>query len=81
MSPTHFFDNETGGSQHGISKGGLTSFGQDVIAKMLELNMIIDLAHASEQMMEDVLERVDRPVLVSHTGVKGVCNNNPKFKR
>lgn len=76
MSPTHFFDNELGGSLHGTEKGGLTPFGRQVIARMLALNMIIDLAHASEAMMTDILAMVDRPVILSHTGVKGICNNN-----
>jgi microsomal dipeptidase-like Zn-dependent dipeptidase len=76
LSPTHFFDNELGGSLHGAEKGGLTPFGRQVIARMLALNMIIDLAHASEAMMTDILAMVDRPVILSHTGVKEVCDNN-----
>jgi microsomal dipeptidase-like Zn-dependent dipeptidase len=39
-------------------------------------HMIIDLAHASPQTIEDVLAIATRPVVVSHTGVKGTCNNN-----
>ena len=31
MAPTHFFDNKLGGSVHGISQGGLTEFGREVI--------------------------------------------------
>lgn len=76
MSPTHFFDNELGGSLHSSKKGGLSPFGCNVIEKMEELNMIIDLAHASPKMMDDVLKMVNCPVLVSHTGVKGICDNN-----
>lgn len=38
--------------------------------------MIIDLAHASPKTISDVLEIATRPVLVSHTGVKGTCRNN-----
>jgi microsomal dipeptidase-like Zn-dependent dipeptidase len=76
MSLTHFFDNETGGSRHGLNKEGLTPFGREVVYRMQELNMIIDLAHASERMMDDVLEMVKEPVIVSHTGVQGICKNN-----
>ncbi len=74
MSPSHFFDTEVGGSAHGIQKGGLTDFGRLVIQKMEELGMIVDLAHASPQTIDDVLEIATRPVVVSHTGVRGVCN-------
>lgn len=75
MSPTHFFDNELGGSQHGLSGAGLTPLGVSVIERMLQLNMLIDLAHASPAMITDVLRITNRPVLVSHTGVRGVCDN------
>ncbi|MBI9075546.1 MAG: dipeptidase [Desulfatibacillum sp.] len=69
----HFFDNELGGSLHGTSNAGLTQFGRDVVRKLDELGVIIDLAHSSPRVAEDVLELTTRPVVVSHTGVYGVC--------
>ena len=72
---THFFDNELGGSAHGIEKGGLTDFGKRAVERMEELGIIIDLAHASPKLFADVMAMVKRPVVVSHTGVKGTCNN------
>jgi microsomal dipeptidase-like Zn-dependent dipeptidase len=39
-------------------------------------HMIVDLAHASPKTIEDVLAVATRPLVVSHTGVKGTCNNN-----
>lgn len=71
MAPTHFFDNELGGSAHGISGEGLTDFGRAVIKEMDRLNMIIDLAHVSPKMIDDILDLTTKPTLVSHTGVKG----------
>ena len=32
----HFFDNEAGGSAHGMEKGGLTPFGREVVKKVQE---------------------------------------------
>lgn len=71
MAPTHFFDNELGGSAHGISGEGLTDFGVSVIKEMNRLDMIIDLSHIAPKMIDDILELSTRPVIVSHTGVKG----------
>ncbi len=71
----HFFDNEVSGSTHGINRGGLTAFGREVLKRMEDLNLIIDLAHASSQTIDDVLSVTNRPVLVSHTGVQGTCDN------
>lgn len=70
---THFFDNEIGGSAHGFEKGGLTPLGRQVIKRLEEKAMLIDLAHASRPLIDDVLAISTRPVLVSHTGVEGTC--------
>jgi membrane dipeptidase len=70
---THFFDNEVGGSAHGLVKGGLTPFGRQVVARLEAKGMLIDLAHASRPLIDDVLAVAKRPVLVSHTGVVGTC--------
>ncbi|VXC07008.1 Zn-dependent dipeptidase, dipeptidase homolog [Pseudomonas sp. 8BK] len=70
---THFFDNEIGGSAHGLDKGGLTPLGRQVIKRLEEKAMLIDLAHASRPLIDDVLAIATRPVLVSHTGVEGTC--------
>ena len=75
MGLTHFFDNELGASLHGTAGGnaGLTDFGREVVAKMVEKHMIIDLAHASVAMDHEVLAMVDVPVVISHTGVFSEC--------
>lgn len=72
---THFFDNEVGGSAHGVGKGGLTDFGARVLGRLEDLGITVDLAHASPALVDDVLARATRPVIVSHTGVKGTCAN------
>lgn len=76
---THFFDNGLGGSLHGVSGDGLTAFGKAVVRRMDELSMIVDVAHASPQMVRDVLEITSRPVVLSHGGVKGACNTARNF--
>lgn len=70
---THFFDNEVGGSAHGLEKGGLTPLGRQVITRLEEKSMLVDLAHASRPLIDDVLAMAKRPVLVSHTGLEGTC--------
>jgi microsomal dipeptidase-like Zn-dependent dipeptidase len=71
---THFFDNDLGGSLHGVSGEGLTAFGESVVRRANELGVIIDVAHASPQMVADVLALSDAPVILSHGGVKGHCD-------
>lgn len=75
MSPAHFFDTEVGGSAHGVAKGGLTPLGREVIRRMEEKRMLVDLAHASARTIDDVLAMATRAVVVSHTGVRATCDN------
>jgi microsomal dipeptidase-like Zn-dependent dipeptidase len=76
ISFAHFFDSEMGGSAHGVEKGGLTDKGRELLRRMEEKKMIVDLSHASARQIDDVLELATRPVVVSHAGVRGTCDNN-----
>lgn len=69
----HFFDNELGGSLHGIANNGLTEFGRQVVKAVEERGLILDLAHSSQQVARDVLAMTNIPLIVSHTGVHGHC--------
>ncbi|WP_339743774.1 membrane dipeptidase [uncultured Maricaulis sp.] len=69
----HFFDNELGGSLHGVSNAGLTDFGRAAVARIIERGMIIDLAHSSQAVVRDVLDMTDVPLVISHTGIHGHC--------
>lgn len=71
---THFFDNELGGSLHGITQAGLTDFGRAVVKRAAALEMTIDIAHASPAVVAQVLALSDRPVILSHGGFKGMCD-------
>lgn len=73
MGLTHFFDNEVAGSAHGVSHGGLTALGRQVVQRMEQLGIVIDLAHASTLAVQEVLAMATRPVVVSHTGVAATC--------
>ncbi|PKQ06996.1 MAG: peptidase M19 [Alphaproteobacteria bacterium HGW-Alphaproteobacteria-11] len=75
MGLQHFFDNELGGSLHGLSSGGLTEFGRQAVREMERLGIIVDVAHSSHAVVEDVLEIATRPVVISHTGIKGACDS------
>lgn len=73
---THFFDNELGGSMHGLKKGGLTPFGRDILRQMEAKGMIVDIAHLSHAGVAEVLAMAKRPVVSSHGGVQATCKVN-----
>ena len=75
ISPAHFFDTAFGGSAHGVEQGGLTEKGRDMVRRMEARGVILDVAHASARTIDDALSIATRPVVASHTGVRGVCDN------
>ena len=72
----HFFDNDVAGSMHGIKKGGLTPLGHQVIARMEQLGMVVDIAHSSHETVAEILKLAKRPVVSSHGGVQATCKVN-----
>ncbi len=75
ISPAHFFDTAFGGSAHGMEQGGLTPGGRDMIRRMEARGVVLDVAHSSARTIDDALEVSTRPVVASHTGVRGVLDN------
>ena len=73
MGLQHFFDNELGGSMHGVTKSGLTDFGKAAVKEMSRQGIILDMAHASEASVRDVLAITDEPLVLSHGGVRSAC--------
>jgi membrane dipeptidase len=56
-------------------EGGLTPFGRDLIARMNERRMLIDLSHANMQTMAETTAASKAPVIVSHTACMAVHTN------
>jgi len=75
MGLHHFFDNKLGGSLHGVSQAGLSDFGRDAVREMNRLGVMVDVAHSSETVVDEVLALSTTPLVVSHTGVRGVCDS------
>ena len=50
-----------------LTHKGLTDFGRQVIRRMNELGMMVDLSHVGRQTFFDALETSTKPVLVSHS--------------
>ena len=57
---SHFFDNEVGGSATGVEQGGLTPFGHEVVQRIQEKNLLLDLAHSSSRLIDSGQSRSTR---------------------
>ncbi|XP_053174463.1 dipeptidase 1 [Scomber japonicus] len=54
---------------------GLSSFGKQLIVEMNRLGMLIDLAHVTVAVMNQVLDLSKAPVIFSHSSAYSVCPN------
>ena len=57
------------GTQLGRNTGGLTNAGIDAVQRLSDAGIVIDLAHISDASFWDIIERVDGPLLLSHTSL------------
>ena len=57
------------------SNYGLTTFGREVIQRMNELGMVVDLAHINEAGFWESMELSKDPVVVSHANAKALCGH------
>ena len=56
---------------------GLTSHGRDVIREMNRLGMVINVSHAADTTIAQVIEASERPVIATHHGLRQV-NDIPR---
>ena len=52
---------------------GLTDFGKQIVRRMNELGIIVDLSHTGEQTFYDAIAVTNKPVLLSHSSVWNIC--------
>ncbi|MCK5125383.1 MAG: dipeptidase [candidate division Zixibacteria bacterium] len=55
---------------------GLTDFGRDVVRRMNELGMIVDISHAHVDAVEEVLKITTDPIIASHSCVYALCEHD-----
>ena len=67
----HYAQNDLGDLQTWKEQyGGLSSFGKQVVKKMNETGMVIDVAHASAKTVKDVVNLTTDPIILSHSILK-----------
>ncbi len=54
---------------------GITHLGRDLLRRMAELGVVLDLAHIAETGFWHALELTEGPVVVSHANARALCNH------
>lgn len=64
--------NLVGGGLAEASDAGLTRFGRQVVRRMNQLGMIVDVAHTGDRTALEAIEASAQPVIISHAGARAL---------
>lgn len=56
-------------------KRGLKPFGCEMVLKMQQLGMLVDVSHLSDRGVSDVLQLATKPIIASHSNARALCNH------
>jgi membrane dipeptidase len=56
-----------------VTPYGLNAFGKQVVKKMNQIGMMVDVSHIGEKTFWDVISTTTRPVIASHSSVYSLC--------
>lgn len=68
------------GTKNSDGKNGLTDFGRQVVRKMNDLGMMIDVSHVGEQTFKDVIATTNKPIIASHSSVYAIAPHSRNLK-
>lgn len=58
-----------------LTNNGLSDFGKQVVQKMNDLGMIVDISHVGIQTFWDVINITTKPIIASHSAVYALCQH------
>ncbi|MGI6129361.1 MAG: dipeptidase [bacterium] len=76
MGITYSESNALGSGLKEPGDGGLTRFGHQVVRRMNQLGMAIDVSHCGDKTALDTIEASDKPVFITHAGARSLWNTN-----
>lgn len=74
----HFDNNELGDAStdaRGPEHGGLSAFGREVVAELNRCGVMVDVSHASDDVVRQAIALSKTPVIASHSGARAVFDH------
>lgn len=59
---------------------GLSDFGKQIVQRMNQLGMMVDISHVGEQTFKDVIGITKKPIIASHSSVYSLCPHPRNLK-
>jgi len=59
--------------------GGVTDFGAEIIKRMNEVGMLVDVSHSGDKTTLDAIELSAKPIAITHSNCRAL-NNHPRLK-
>lgn len=77
FGPVHFRNNDLGDSATDSVRewNGLSPLGKDLVQESNRLGIVLDASHASDDVLDQMLELSKTPVILSHSGCKAVFDH------
>ncbi len=77
VAPVHFRNNQYADSATDVAQvfGGLSPLGEELVREANRLGMILDGSHASDDTVRDMIALSMTPIILSHSGPKGVYDH------
>ena len=63
-----------------LRQKGLTQFGKQVVQRMNQLGILVDVSHAGEQTFWDVIHTTTKPIIASHSSVYNLMPHRRNLK-
>jgi membrane dipeptidase len=75
VSQLSYYRNQIGCGCYEAPDNGLSAYGVDVVRRMNQLGMAVDLSHCGDRTTLDALEASVKPVIITHSNCRSLANH------
>jgi membrane dipeptidase len=80
VSQLTYHDNRIGGGSTGAKNAGLTQYGVQILERMNQVGMAVDVSHCSDRTALDAIEASRTPVLVTHSNCRALVPGSARCR-